>query len=118
MADILFTTIENWHSMRGVSWGRFLDAGTGIHSLQWIQKLETAEWVAITADNSMKTNTENDALIKERIRDVDKILVGNWMDSQFCGQLGKYDTILADYLIGIYVDTNFYLNFRYPMIIF
>lgn len=34
------------------------------------------------------------------IRPCDSILVGNWMDPQFCDGLGKFDTILADYLIG------------------
>lgn len=34
------------------------------------------------------------------VRSQDRILVGNWMDEQFCSQLGKFDTILADYLIG------------------
>lgn len=31
---------------------------------------------------------------------VDSLVVGNWMDDNFCSTLGKYDTILADYLIG------------------
>ena len=29
-----------------------------------------------------------------------RVLVGNWMDTNFCAELGKFDTILADYLIG------------------
>lgn len=33
-------------------------------------------------------------------RDVDSLLIGNWMDESFCSSLGKFDTILADYLIG------------------
>lgn len=35
-----------------------------------------------------------------RIRENDKVLVGNWMDDKFCDGLGTYDTIFADYLIG------------------
>lgn len=34
------------------------------------------------------------------MRQCDNILVGNWMDEKFCSSLGKFDTILADYLIG------------------
>lgn len=34
------------------------------------------------------------------IRSQDSILVGNWMNQNFCNELNKYDTILADYLIG------------------
>jgi hypothetical protein len=34
------------------------------------------------------------------MRNCDQIFVGNWMDEQFCSTLGKFDTILADYLIG------------------
>lgn len=64
MADILFTAIENMNSPR--CWGRFLDAGTGVHSLKWIQQLQTSEWVAITADNNMKNQITNDKDIKLR----------------------------------------------------
>ena len=96
MSDILFTTLEKWHGNR--SWGKFLDAGTGVHSLQWIQRLETESWDAITADYGMKRQIESNGSISRRLQD--KILVGNWMDDSFCAALGKYDTILADYLIG------------------
>lgn len=34
------------------------------------------------------------------MRPQDEVLVGNWMDDEFCANLGKFDTILADYLIG------------------
>lgn len=64
MADILFTAIENMNAPR--CWGRFLDAGTGVHSLKWIQQLQTSEWVAITADNNMKAQITNDKDIKMR----------------------------------------------------
>ena len=30
----------------------------------------------------------------------DRLLVGNWNDANFVSQLGSFDTILADYLIG------------------
>lgn len=77
---------------------RFLDAGTGVHSLQWIEKLKTTSWSAITADYNMKRQIETDSGVQ--LRENDKVLVGNWMDDNFCANLGKFDTILADYLIG------------------
>eukprot|EP01034_Spumella_vulgaris_P034924 gene34924-43066_t len=41
-----------------------------------------------------------DAGVAAAIRPVDALVVGNWMDEHFCNDLGKFDTILADYLIG------------------
>eukprot|EP01035_Chromulina_nebulosa_P019682 gene19682-25601_t len=96
MGDILFSTVERYHSPR--PWGRFLDAGTGVHSLKWLQTLNTESWTAITADNYMRAQIEKEQDIK--FRPVDRLLVGNWMDSKFCETLGEYDTIFADYLIG------------------
>jgi len=98
MADILFGTIERMHGTR--LWGRFLDAGTGLHSMKWVQNLQTSSWTAITADNQMKQQIIQDTSVSSRLRPNDHILVGNWMDEHFCSTLGKYDTILADYLIG------------------
>lgn len=94
-SDVLFGRIEQWQG--AAPWGRFLDAGTGVHSLKWIQNLNTTSWTAITADHGMKRNCESAGVM---IRPCDRILVGNWMDAQFCETLGKFDTILADYLIG------------------
>jgi hypothetical protein len=96
MSDILFTTVERFNSPR--PWGRFLDSGTGVHSLKWIQNLSTSGWTAITADNQMKAQIVRDAQLN--MRPTDQLLVGNWMDEAFTKNLGKFDTILADYLIG------------------
>jgi len=62
--------------------------------------LESPSITAITADQAMKNQLETDSTIS--LRPNDKILVGNWMDDDFCKSLQteKYDTILADYLIG------------------
>jgi hypothetical protein len=98
MSDILFSTIERMHGAR--LWGRFLDAGTGLHSIRWVQNLQTTSWTAITADNQMRQQIIQDMNVSAKLRPVDSILVGNWMDEKFCENLGKYDTILADYLIG------------------
>jgi len=96
MSDILFSTVERYNSHR--NWGRMLDAGTGVHSLKWIQSLSTTSWCAITADNYMRAQIEQNTDII--IRPCDRLVVGNWMDDEFCTSLGKFDTILADYLIG------------------
>jgi hypothetical protein len=56
---------------------------------------------AITADIGMRNNMMSEigaGVFTSRPQD--SILVGNWMDESFCKQLGKYDTIIADYLIG------------------
>ncbi len=66
--------------------------------MKWLQTLETESWSAITADTYMRAQIEREPGIF--IRPQDKLLVGNWMDEKFCESLGKYDTILADYLIG------------------
>lgn len=98
MGDILFSSIEKLHGTR--LWGKFLDAGTGLHSLKWVQTLATTSWTAITADHHMKSQIQIDSNVSSRMRPVDRLLVGNWMDEKFCQTLGQYDTILADYLIG------------------
>lgn len=98
MADILFSSIEKLHGAR--PWGRFLDAGTGLHSIKWVQSLPTVSWIGITADQAMRNQIITDLDVTSRMRSVDNILVGNWMDNSFISSLGKFDTILADYLIG------------------
>jgi len=94
----LFSTIEKFHG--GRNWGRLLDAGTGLHSIKWIQTLSTTSWNAITADNHMRHQIISDQYVNRHIRPSDSVMVGNWMDSDFVNTLGTYDTILADYLIG------------------
>lgn len=96
MGDLLFSIIDKFNS--GRVWGRFLDAGTGVNSIKWIQTLPTSSWTAITADKYMMSSIKNDPGVI--IRESDSVLVGNWMDDNFCSNLGKFDTILADYLIG------------------
>lgn len=114
--DILFATLEKYHGSR--LWGRFLDAGTGmkysiyyvvklnrtfqgLHSIKWVQSLPSCtSWTAVTADQGMCNQIQRDVDIMSRIRQSDSIIIGNWMDDNFCSQLGSFDTILADYLIG------------------
>lgn len=98
MSDILFGSIEKMN--QGMSWGRFLDAGTGVHSLKWIQTLSTDSYTAITADEGMRQTILNESSVKS-LRVCDSLIVGNWMDEDgLCSTIGQFDTILADYLIG------------------
>jgi len=100
MHDIVFTTIEKLHAP--LPFGRILDSGTGLNSLKWIQSLNStcSAWTAVTADAQMQSTILADSGIAAGIRPCDRLLVGNWMNDQFCDSLGEYDTILADYLIG------------------
>ena len=99
MHDVLFTSIEKLHQPLP-SFGRMLDAGTGVNSLKWIQAVNTTSWTAITADQQMQATILADSSISAALRPCDRLLVGNWMNEKFCDTLGCYDTILADYLIG------------------
>lgn len=97
--DILFDSIVSMHEDK--PWGRFLDAGTGVHSMKWIQTLKTSSVTAITADIHMERQVMSNESVSLNWREgIDEMLCGNWMDQTFCDKLGKFDTILADYLIG------------------
>jgi hypothetical protein len=97
MPDVLFDTVERYHAEK--SWGRVLDAGTGLSSVKWMMRLASCTgWTAITADEQMKNTIMSDSSVS--LRETDKLVVGNWMDNEFCATLGMYDTIVADYLIG------------------
>ncbi len=85
------------------SWGRFLDAGTGAHSLSWVQQLPLASWAAVTADKQMKRTVENEAARdttgKRPENSKGNIVLGNWDDEKLlAGE--QYEVVLADYLIG------------------
>lgn len=91
----LFEHIETLQGQR--PWGRFLDAGTGVHSLQWVASLPTSEWTAVTASDHMADRVRG--AVAESLREQDRILVGNWVsDSLLYGE--TFDTVLMDYLIG------------------
>lgn len=94
----MFETVERYHA--GRPFGRVLDSGTGISSVKWLMGLSTCSaWTAITADDRMKENVMHSDGIELR-EGVDELVVGNWMDEEFCKNLSTYDTILADYLFG------------------
>lgn len=78
-------------------WGAMLDAGTGRSSMRWLLSLATERWTAVTGATSMARQTGTE--IGTRKRDVDRLVVGNWLDpALLAGE--RYDTVLADYLLG------------------
>jgi hypothetical protein len=103
--DALFGSIEK--EQGNVPFGNILDAGTGMHSLRWIATLGEdrgmTQFTAITADATMQKNVqaEADAL---GVSHLGNIVIGNWFGETQSDRLDlyheKYDTILADYLIG------------------
>eukprot|EP00558_Chaetoceros_sp_UNC1202_P002174 CAMPEP_0197255968 /NCGR_PEP_ID=MMETSP1429-20130617/73753_1 /TAXON_ID=49237 /ORGANISM="Chaetoceros sp., Strain UNC1202" /LENGTH=308 /DNA_ID=CAMNT_0042719395 /DNA_START=136 /DNA_END=1062 /DNA_ORIENTATION=- len=128
--DKLFGCIERNQATTGRSFGRFLDAGTGSHSLRWIASLllpqsqlrtdtdtqindpsidlSIEEYTAVTADESMRGNVLREAQ-SLGIEDKGSIIIGNWnVEGETNSDEGDielchsemYDTILADYLVG------------------
>lgn len=105
-SDSLFACIERMHIAHrspapDASWGRFLDAGTGAHSMTWVQELPLDAWVAVTADREMqKTVAQQEAKKrKEGGQAPGRIVLGNWDDDELL-KGDKFDIVLADYLIG------------------
>ncbi|KUH80129.1 hypothetical protein AU186_17870 [Mycobacterium sp. GA-1999] len=91
----LFRYIEELHGDR--AWGSFLDAGTGVNSLEWILTLPTERWTAVTAARGMADKTRD--TLGSSVRPQDRLLVGNWIDdSLLTGE--TFDTVLVDYLVG------------------
>lgn len=78
-------------------WGSVLDAGTGRSSMRWLLSLPTERWTAVTGSSRMAEVTRQE--IGERMRGVDRLVVGNWMDPDLLtGE--SFDVVLADYLLG------------------
>ncbi|CAN0384918.1 unnamed protein product, partial [Laminaria digitata] len=95
--DALFRSIEGMQNSAKKPWGRFLDAGTGTHSLKWINTLDTEGFTAVTADTQFADTTRKE--IGFKVKAPDEIVIGNWRDERFLeGQV--FDTVLADYLVG------------------
>ena len=91
----LFREIERIHGAR--RWGSLLDAGTGTHSIGWVGSLVTERWTAVSGAEGHAAQTA-DAIAAKR-RATDRIVVGNWADpALLAGE--RYDTVLADYLLG------------------
>jgi len=91
----LYDRITALHGYR--PWGAVLDAGTGRGSMRWLLGLDTERWTAITGAQAMAEQTRKE--IGPRMRDNDRLVVGNWMDPELlAGE--RFDTVLADYLLG------------------
>jgi len=95
--DAIFDSIERMQARIGRPWGRFLDAGTGRHSLHWISTIETEAWTAVTAAQEMAVQSRDS--VRGAMREQDRVVVGNWDDDTFL-EGETFDVILADYLIG------------------
>jgi len=121
-SDALFGYIERSQLEFGKSFDRLLDAGTGTHSLRWIASLinnpntESSQsplfvqhYTAVTADETMRQNVLDEAS-KLNILDRGDVVIGNWgmpenaesevESNDYFLKDQKFDTILADYLIG------------------
>lgn len=98
--DALFGAIEK--EMGEKPFGEVLDSGTGMHSLRWIATLGDkgmTKFTAITADKTMQKNVQNEADALG-VSELGEIIIGNWFGDVPLDLNNKYDTILADYLIG------------------
>lgn len=74
-----------------------LDAGTGTNSIRWVTSIETTRWVAVSGAVAHAAQVRDAAEPVRRAQD--RIIVGNWADPQLlAGE--RFDTVLADYLIG------------------
>lgn len=74
-----------------------LDAGTGTNSIRWITSIATERWVAVSGAMGHAAQVRDVAEPVRRAQD--RLIVGNWADPQLlAGE--RFDTVLADYLIG------------------
>lgn len=93
--DPLFSHIE---SMQGdVPWGRVLDAGTGWHSLKWMQQLTSEHWTAVTIDPTRIATMM--PTFQKKMRPNDRIILGDWEDPALL-EGEQFDVVLMDYLVG------------------
>lgn len=94
-ASALFRSIEDLQGE--LPWGSFLDAGTGTHSIGWVASLPTERWTAISGAEGHAIQVRD--AVEPLRREQDRIVLGNWADERLlAGE--RYDTVLADYLLG------------------
>jgi len=96
--DLIFRHIteDNPH------FGRVLDAGTGMHSFQWLSEISSAESItAVTASDSFQKQVQQKAATLG-IANRTTVVLGNWfVPTQYpITKDAVFDTIIADYLIG------------------
>lgn len=91
----LFRYIEELQA--DTPWGSLLDAGTGTNSIGWVASLATERWTAVTGAERHAIQVRD--AIEHARRPHDRIVLGNWADPALLrGE--RYDTVLADYLLG------------------
>lgn len=91
----LFRCIEDLQGDR--PWGSFLDAGTGTNSIAWTASLATERWTAVSGAQGHAIQVRD--AVESRRRPQDRIVLGNWAnEALLAGE--RYDTVLADYLVG------------------
>jgi len=78
-------------------WGRFLDAGAGVHSARWSLGLKAVGWVGVTASEAHARQIR--ARTHGLMRPGHQLKVANWADPDVL-EGEQFDTVLADYLIG------------------
>jgi len=65
--------------------------------MRWLLGLATTQWTAVTGSAAMAEHTARE--IGQAQRSQDRLVVGNWVDPELlAGE--RYDTVLADYLLG------------------
>lgn len=93
--SVLFRHIERLQDAS--PWGAVLDAGTGTHSIRWIGALQTERWTAVTGAEGHAVQVRG--AVKDIQRPQDRIVLGNWADPALL-EGERYDTVIADYLLG------------------
>jgi hypothetical protein len=94
VADAIFAAIEAHEAPFG--WGPTLDAGTGVHSLQWLLKTPAAPLSAVTASSSLEQNVRKG--LKGELGET-RLVLGNWSQPEFLrGE--TFSVVVADYLLG------------------
>ncbi|TMW65742.1 hypothetical protein Poli38472_008384 [Pythium oligandrum] len=100
-SDALFRWIETQEAqLAAPQWGRVLDAGTGRHSLQWLTALDrglVSEIVAVTGEKPLAEELQREFATDGLPL---RVYAGNWMDDQFLSEEGRFDVVVADYLVG------------------
>ncbi len=87
--DALFQWFERFH---GPIWGDVLDAGTGDHSLGWLQSLSPRALTAVTVEAWRMAGLQHIAPKAE-------LLLGQWTDPSLLHDR-SFDVVLLDYVIG------------------
>lgn len=94
MADAIFAAIEAHEEPFG--WGPTLDAGTGLHSLQWLLSTPASPLSAVTASKSLQDNVLRG--LEGELGEA-RLVLGNWSQPEFL-QGQRFEVVIADYLLG------------------